>query len=236
MRVALVAVGDELLTGATVNTNAAWLGTRLNERGATVEQAAVVRDRINDIAATISRFHERYDAVLITGGLGPTHDDLTMDAVARAFDRDIQTSEEVIEWLETYNGYKGDAADTTVLPVGARVLHNDEGVTPGCVVESVYVFPGIPDEMKPMFESVEEEFSGTVQHVETVHADEPESMLLDRIEDVRERFDVTVGSYPGEHVRLKIQSPDDEAVTAAADWLTERVEIVDEEERFSKVS
>jgi molybdenum cofactor synthesis domain-containing protein len=230
MRVALVAVGDELLTGATVNTNAAWLGTRLTERGATVEQAAVVRDRINDIAATISRFHERYDAVLITGGLGPTHDDLTMDAVARTFDREVQTSEEVIEWLETYGGYKGDAAGTTVLPANVRVLHNEEGVAPGCVVESVYVFPGIPEEMKPMFESVADEFAGTKKTVETVHADEPESVLLDRIEGVRERFDVTVGSYPGEHVRLKIQSTDDEAVTAAADWLTERVDTVDEAE------
>jgi molybdenum cofactor synthesis domain-containing protein len=129
----------------------------LTERGATVEQAAIVRDRIDDIAAIISRFYERYDAVLSTGGLGPTHDDLTMDAVAQAFDREVQTSEEVVEWLETYDGYKGDAADTTVLPANARVLHNEEGVAPGCVVESIYVFPGIPEEMKPMFESVANE-------------------------------------------------------------------------------
>ena len=231
MRVALVAVGDELLAGDTVNTNAAWLGTRLAERGAGVERCVVVPDRIEDIADVISRYHERYDAVLTTGGLGPTHDDLTMDAVARAFDRTLETNEEAVEWLAEHGGYeRADlAAGTADLPAGARVLHNEEGVAPGCVVESVYVFPGVPDEMKAMFESVEGEFSGTVKTVEWVRADEPESALLDRIEKVRKRFDVTVGSYPGEHVRIKLQSPDAETATAAADWLAERVETVDEE-------
>jgi molybdenum cofactor synthesis domain-containing protein len=233
MRVALLSVGDELLAGDTVNTNAAWLGTRLAERGANVERSVVVPDRIDEIAATIATLHERYDAVLITGGLGPTHDDLTMDAVARAFDRDLETSDEAVEWLEEHGGYEREdlAAGTTDLPSGARVLHNEAGVAPGCVVESVYVFPGVPEEMQTMFESVAEEFSGTVEHVEFVHADEPESALLDRIEAVRERFDVTVGSYPGEHVRLKVTSANQGEVAAAAEWLAGHVTLVDESER-----
>jgi molybdenum cofactor synthesis domain-containing protein len=231
MRVALVAVGDELLAGDTVNTNGSWLGARLTERGVDVERAVVVPDRIDEIAAIISSLHERYDAVLVTGGLGPTHDDLTMDAVAQAFDRDLEANDDAVEWLEAHGGYEREdlAAGTTDLPVGARVLHNEAGVAPGCVVESVYVFPGVPDEMKAMFASVAEEFSGTVNTVEFVHADEPESALLDRIEGVRERFDVSVGSYPGEHVRLKVQSPNQAEAAAAADWLTERVTLVDEE-------
>jgi molybdenum cofactor synthesis domain-containing protein len=230
MRVALVSVGDELLVGDTVNTNAAWLGTRLTERGATVARAVVVPDDIDDVAATISTLAERHDAVLVTGGLGPTHDDMTMDAVARAFDRDLEASDEAVEWLEEHGGYEREdlASGTTDLPSGARVLHNEAGVAPGCVVESVYVFPGVPDEMKAMFESVAGEFSGTIQHVETVRADEPESALLDRIEEVRERFDVSVGSYPGEHVRLKVSSPNQEEVTAAAEWLEEHVTLVEE--------
>ena len=230
MRVALLSVGDELLAGDTVNTNATWLGTRLTERGADVERAVVVPDRIDEIAATISTLHDRYDAVLVTGGLGPTHDDLTMDAVARAFDRDLEENDEAVEWLEAHGGYERDdlAAGTTDLPSGARVLHNEEGVAPGCVVESVYVFPGVPDEMKAMFASVAEEFSGTVNTVEFVRADEPESALLDRIREVRERFDVSVGSYPGEHVRLKVQSAEQEEVVAAADWLRAHVTLVED--------
>ena len=232
MRVALVSVGDELLAGDTVNTNAAWLAARLTERGARVERVTTVPDRIEEIADVVNAYHACYDAVLVTGGLGPTHDDLTMDAVAQAFDRGTETSGEALDWLADHGGYERDdlAEGTADLPAGARVLHNEAGVAPGCVVESVYVFPGVPAEMKTMFESVESEFSGTVKAVEWVHANEPESALLDRIDGVRERFDVQVGSYPGDHVRLKVQSTDPEAATAAANWLTERVEIADPSE------
>jgi len=230
MRVALLSVGDELLAGDTANTNTTWLGARLTERGATVDRSVVVPDRIDEIADTIADLHERYDAVLVTGGLGPTHDDLTMDAVAQAFDRKLETNDDAVAWLETHRDYeRADLAENTAkLPTDARIIHNEVGVAPGCVVESVYVFPGVPDEMKTMFESVAEEFSGTIQTVEFVRVDEPESALLDRFEDLRERFDVTLGSYPGEHVRVKIQSPDAAAASAAADWLAERVELVDE--------
>ena len=229
MRVALVAIGDELLAGDTVNTNAAWLAARLTERGAAVERVTTIPDRIDEIADVVRSYHDRYDAVLVTGGLGPTHDDLTMEAVAQAFDRELETNEEALDWLAEHGGYeRDDLADGTAdLPAGARVLHNEEGVAPGCVVESAYVFPGVPAEMKAMFESVAEEFSGVVRTVAFVHADEPESALLDRIDAVRERFAVQVGSYPGEHVRLKLQSTDPEAVAAAADWLEERVALAE---------
>lgn len=229
MRVGLVSVGDELLAGDTVNTNAAWLGSRLAERGASVERCVVVPDRIETIATVVDELHDRYDAVLVTGGLGPTHDDLTMDAVARVFDRDLEASDEAIEWLAEHSGYERSdlAAGTADLPADARVLHNEAGVAPGCVVESVYVLPGVPDEMYAMFETVAGEFAGTISHVEWVHAAEPESALLDRIAAVRERFDVTVGSYPGEHVRLKIQSDDADRATAAAAWLRDRVDVAE---------
>ena len=230
MRAALLSVGDELLAGDTVNTNAAWLGEHLTARGANVVRSVVVPDDIDTIAETIRDLHERADAVLITGGLGPTHDDLTMDAVAAAFDRDLETSDEAVEWLESHGGYQRDdlAEGTAELPTGARVLHNETGVAPGCVVESTYVFPGVPDEMHAMFEGVADEFSGTIQSVQFVHVDEPESALLDRFEELRGRFDVTLGSYPGEHVRVKIQSPNEETAKSAADWLAERADLVEE--------
>src|SRR5699024_2805970 len=143
MRVALLSVGDELLAGDTANTNTTWLGARLTERGATVDRSVVVPDRIDEIADTIADLHERYDAVLVTGGLGPTHDDLTMDAVAQAFDRKLETNDDAVAWLETHRDYeRADLAENTAkLPTDARIIHNEVGVAPGCVVESVYVFP-----------------------------------------------------------------------------------------------
>ena len=84
MRVAVITVGDELLAGDTMNTNAAWLGRRLAERGARVERMVTVPDRVGDIATEVNEARAAHDAVIVTGGVGPTHDDLTMDGVAAA--------------------------------------------------------------------------------------------------------------------------------------------------------
>lgn len=225
MQVALVTVGDELLAGETDNTNATWLAERLVARGVSIERITTVPDRVADIARVINEHHAEYDAVIVTGGLGPTHDDQTMAGVAAAFGSSLEPNDEVVSWLDTNGGYKRDdlADGTTEIPTGAQPLHNEVGVAPGCVIESTYVLPGVPAEMKAMFERIEDEFSGTIEHVTTVTVDEPESALLGRFEELRDRFDVTVGSYPGEFVRVKIRGTDETVVDAAREWFTARV-------------
>jgi len=226
MRVALVTVGDEILSGDTVNTNAAWLGKQLAERGVDVDRVTVVPDRVGEIARLVNEQRAEFDAVIVTGGVGPTHDDVTMDGVAAAFGRELEQSEAALQWLAEEGGYaREDLADGTAdVPAGGEFIRNPNGVAPGCHIGNVYVFPGVPEEMKGMFEVVAEEFSGTDTYTETVRADEPESALIDRLIDVQEEFDVTVGSYPGDHVRLKIRGEDEESVAAAREWLSERVE------------
>ncbi len=226
MRVAVVTVGDELLSGETVNTNAAWLGQQLAERGVTVGRTTVVPDEISDIARVVNEYHAEFDAVIVTGGLGPTHDDKTIEAVAAAFGRDVVESEDAIAWLEEHGGYtRDDLTDGTgEVPEGSRVLPNHEGVAPGCVVESCYVLPGVPAEMKRMFEEIAGEFAGEQRYVRTVDADEPESALLDRLAEVQEQFPVKVGSYPGDHVTVRFEGTEEELVEEAAAWFGERVE------------
>ena len=226
MRVALVTVGDEILSGDTVNTNAAWLGRQLAERGVDVDRVTVVPDRIGEIARLVNVQRAEFDAVIVTGGVGPTHDDVTMDGVAAAFGRELEESEPALEWLAEEGGYvREDLADGTAdIPSGGEFIRNPNGVAPGCHIGNVYVFPGVPDEMKGMFEVVADDFSGAETFTETVRANEAESALIDRLIDVQEQFDVTVGSYPGENVRLKIQGEDEDDVAAAREWLAERVE------------
>ncbi|WP_227354625.1 competence/damage-inducible protein A [Haladaptatus salinisoli] len=226
MRVALVTVGDEILSGDTVNTNAAWLGERLTERGVSVERVVVVPDRVADIARVVNESLAEYDAVVVTGGLGPTHDDLTMEGVAAAIGVPVEEHEEAIRWIDEHTDYeRADlVAGTTHLPKGARMLPNEVGVAPGAEIENVYVLPGVPKEMRTMFERVADEFDGGPHFEEVVPADEPESALVDRFAELRERFDVKVGSYPGDHVRVKIEGSDEETVRNAADWLRGRVE------------
>jgi molybdenum cofactor synthesis domain-containing protein len=226
MRAAVVTVGDELLAGDTENTNATWLCRELTERGVTVERVITVPDRVADIARVVNEYRAEYDAVVVTGGLGPTHDDLTMDGVAAAVGRPVEHHDEAFEWLTGAGGYAAAdlAVGTADLPADARFLPNDVGVAPGAVVDSIYVLPGVPAEMKSMFARVADEFEGRRRHVEIVEAAEPESALVDRLAAVREAFPVDVGSYPGEHVRLKVIADDGETARAAAEWLRERVE------------
>ena len=230
MDVAIVTVGDELLAGRTTNTNATWLCERLTDRGVRIERVTTVPDRICDIARVVNEYRADYDAVITTGGLGPTHDDVTMEGVAAALGRPLEANDEVLERLTEVGGYAADdlTDGTTHIPQDARPLHNDVGVAPGTVLEGVYVLPGVPSEMKGMFETIEEEFEGRTTFRRVVTTDEPESTLLDRIEELRERFDVTVGSYPGESVAISIESPDDDEVMEAAAWLRERVDDVAE--------
>ncbi|QKY19218.1 competence/damage-inducible protein A [Halolamina sp. CBA1230] len=229
MDAAIVTVGDELLTGDIENTNATWLCARLDDRGVDVERVTTVPDRIADIARVVNEYHAEYDAVLVTGGLGPTHDDVTMAGVAAAFGREIELNDEAVEWLRE-GGYESDdlATGTAELPAGARPLHNAEGVAPGAVVESCYVFPGVPAEMQAMFAGVAGEFTGEQTYTERVETPEPESALLDRLSAVQDRFDVSVGSYPGGTVTLKLTATDPAEARRAAEWLSEHVEPVDE--------
>ncbi len=226
MRVAVVTVGDELLVGETVNTNAAWLGEQLSDRGVTVERVTTVPDRTADVARVVNEYHADYDAVIVTGGLGPTHDDVTIEGVAAAFGREVTKSEAAIEWLGDHGGYsRADLAEgTSELPADSQFIPNHEGVAPGCIVENCYVLPGVPEEMHRMFAEVADAFSGPERHVVTVDAAEPESALVDRLQSVRELFPVKVGSYPGEYVTIRFEGTEADAVEEAAAWMRERVD------------
>ena len=230
MRVALVTVGDEILSGDTVNTNAAWIGEQLTERGVTVERVFVIPDRVADIARVVNEARAEYDAVIVTGGLGPTHDDLTMEGIAAAVGVPVEEHEEAVQWIEEHSDYSH--ADLTTgtahLPKGARMLPNEVGVAPGAEIEDIYVLPGVPDEMHAMFDRIADEFDGDPYFTGTVAAGEPESALIDRFEELRERFDVKVGSYPGDYVRVKIEGTDEATVQNAVEWLRERVQSPDE--------
>lgn len=243
MRVALLTVGDELLAGDTVDGNAAWLAERITERGGEVRRILTLPDERALIAETVADWRGAFDAVVVTGGLGGTPDDVTVEAVADAVDRELVVFpdqrerlerrreafvEEHPEYAESYE-FDWDLDAAASLPAGSRPLATDQGWAPGCVVGNVYVFPGFPDEMRAMFALVAGEFGGD-RVVETLHTPAPEGSLGGALTGVHERFDVAVGSYPAKGDaagRLRLTGEDAAEVAAAADWLRERVETVD---------
>lgn len=227
LTVEIVTIGDELLRGDTVNSNAAWLGQELSERGAIIRRVTVVPDEIGAIAAVVNAARERADAVITTGGLGPTHDDRTMAAIAEARGVELVEHSGAREWVESETDYDvTDLAPGTLdLPAGASFIPNEVGLAPGAIIDDIYVLPGVPDEMEAMFGQVAEAFSGPPVHEAVVDVAGPERSIASTLEAIEAEFDVLVGSYPGETVRVRILGRDGTAVEDAAAAVRERLEL-----------
>ncbi|ELY57429.1 competence/damage-inducible protein A [Natronolimnohabitans innermongolicus] len=240
MHVAIVTVGDELLAGSTTNTNASWLASRITERGSSVERVLTIPDDRALIADTVSEWHETFDAVIVTGGIGGTPDDVSVEGVADGLDRDLIVHEGIREGLlekaaafrdenpELLDEYdlEIDLDATAAIPAGATPIVTDESWAPGCVAENVYVFAGIPDEMRAMFDRVADEFRGDAV-TRTIYTPAPEGSLHTALEGVTDAFDVSVGSYPRSERRpgrIRVRGTDVDAVADAIAWLEERVE------------
>jgi competence/damage-inducible protein cinA len=229
MAVELITVGDELLTGDVVNTNATWLAGELYARGVKTRKIVTIPDDVDLIADTVRGAQSRVDVVVVTGGIGPTRDDVTMAGVAQACGVSLTAHAGAKRWLTEEGGYSAGDLDpeTTALPAGARFLRNPAGVAPGAVIDGVYVLPGVPHELQEMFELVREEFNGAIETSVSIECAESESALLDRLAYLDDNYPVAVGSYPGESVRVVIRGADEAMVEAAADWLREHAKIRD---------
>ncbi|WP_322761714.1 competence/damage-inducible protein A [Frankia sp. Cr2] len=168
MRAELLAVGDELLFGDIVNGNAAWLGRQLADVGVVLKTSTVVGDDVEMIAARVTEGLGRADAVIMTGGLGPTQDDLTREGIARAAGVDLRRDtflEAMLRRRFRALGREGPAAAGSQapemnyrqadIPEGGDPLPNEVGTAPGIRLEMaggvIYAMPGVPHEMYPMF-------------------------------------------------------------------------------------
>lgn len=243
MNVAILTIGDEVLAGETANANAHWLAGEVTRNGARVRRILTMPDVRSDITDRVRAWADEFDAVIVTGGLGGTHDDVTADAIAEAFDRDLIVDEAVrADVLETVAAYRDanpevvdehdldiDVAAWAALPEGARPLLNDEGLCPGFVIENVYAFPGVPAEVRAIFGLVAAEFAGDGVAT-TLYTPQPEGSMTGVLEAARATFDVAIGSYPDTegHNRITVRGDDAEAVATVAEWLRERVTVVDD--------
>jgi molybdenum cofactor synthesis domain-containing protein len=159
----IVATGSELTYGQLVDTNSPWLADLLTRWGGLVRKITIVGDRIDDIVSVLqSGLREKLKLIVITGGLGPTEDDLTVEAIAKTLGRKTVFDEAAIEMVRAKcNQFKLEFTERRKLMArsveGASLLNNSIGLAPGAMVEvgetTIVALPGIPKEMKPMFES-----------------------------------------------------------------------------------
>ena len=224
---AILTIGNELTSGDVTDTNGVWLAQRLERLGVTVRILAAVPDEIDAVARFIREHAPRADVVLVTGGLGGTPDDLTREAVAAAFGVEQELVPELADALRArFTRDPEYAACWAALPVGSRGLENPLGGAPGFAIENVYVFPGLPVEMRAMFESIEAELSGGPpidSWRRTYRARESE--IVQVLVEAVERFPgLLVGSYPtfgdaGPLVEVVLKSGDSAQLSAAVEYV-----------------
>lgn len=162
MQAVILSIGDELALGQNVDTNSAWLSERLTRRGITVRAHATIADVQPDIAAAFDQAAQRADLVIATGGLGPTDDDLTRQALGDALGATLAIDAPSLATLEAFFDERGRPMPEknrvqAMCPAGATMLANDNGTAPGLHATlhgaAVFVFPGVPSEMEPMHDA-----------------------------------------------------------------------------------
>jgi molybdenum cofactor synthesis domain-containing protein len=224
---AIVTIGNELVSGDVENTNASWLARRLEQLGLPVRLIAAVPDEIDLVAGFVRARAAEHDAVVVTGGLGGTPDDVTREAIAAAFGVEQELVQALADELRAR--FRGDPDYVTRwarLPAGSRPLANPLGGAPGFAIENVYVMPGLPTEMEAMFTSLEEDFRrgspiGAWRRVYRTH----ESVIAPVLVEFGERWPgLLVGSYPtfapaGPEVEVVVKSSDADELAAASAWL-----------------
>ena len=222
----IVTIGNELVSGDTVNTNGSWLAARLEALGVDVLLIASLPDEEERVAALVRAQAAEADVVLVTGGLGGTPDDITREAIAAAFGVPQEEQPEVAERLRAR--FRGDPDYVTrwaQLPAGSRALENPLGGAPGFVIGNVYVLPGLPSEMEAMFETLAAELGGgsPIGSWRRTYRT-TESRIVSILEAGGERYPaVKVGSYPsfgaeGTFVEVVLKSNDPAALAAAQAW------------------
>ena len=231
IRAAILTIGNEILCADVSDFNGCWLAGELHRLGVEVGIMLSLPDEERLVAAHVRGLARRYSPVLITGGIGTTLDDITRQAVARATGRPLEVRRDVVEDLEKA---KGGALSSTQrrlaeLPRGCRLIANRIGRAPGFVVDSTYVFPGVPEMLHEMFPLVAEEFRRSPFLTRMLITRQRESEFAHLLEELAEGHPaVQVGSYPkreGErwHVEVVMKSKDEDELTSAFDWLAERL-------------
>lgn len=198
-RIEIVSIGYELLIGQTINTNAAWIGQELLNAGLPVERVVTVGDELTLIKAALAEAAARASRVLVTGGLGPTNDDITRTAVCEYFATGLIRNEALLEHIRELFGRRGLPMarvneDQAMVPAAARLIANDRGTAPGYILDRegvrYYFMPGVPYEMQAMMTGtvlpeLRAEMDGPkilTHHIATIGI--PESALYERIGEI----------------------------------------------------
>lgn len=224
---AIVVIGNEILTGKSEDKNASFLIGEMYDLGVALRRIVIIPDDADVIATAVRECAGEVDYVFTSGGVGPTHDDVTIEGVARAFGREVVRHPELEAMLR---GYFGDGIDGARLrmadaPEGSELIREGDLRWPVLAVQNVFVLPGVPELFRKKFEAIRERFRAAPFFVHVIYTREDEFDIAPRLDDVAARHPgVDIGSYPtftreDYRVKITLESKEQAAVERARDQL-----------------
>lgn len=225
---AILVIGDEILSGQTKDKNIGFLADSLSELGIDLEEVRIVSDNSDAIVDAVRALSATYTLVFTTGGIGPTHDDITADAIAAACRVELRVDDRALEIMNQF--YADTGREMTEarrrmarIPVGAELIENSVSAAPGFSIQNIHVMAGVPAIMQAMFASLAPTLPTAIAvEKETIEAGRGESLVAELLERVQQDNPaVKIGSYPyhdGERPTTKIvvRSRDRDALAIAA--------------------
>jgi nicotinamide-nucleotide amidase len=231
MKAYLISIGDELLIGQTINTNAAYIGKLVSENNISIVKSSVIGDNLNIILEELDYAITKGDLIIITGGLGPTRDDITRNAILKYFNTELVFSPDVLEDIKSMLNRRGREIkktheDQAMVPKIAEVIRNENGTAPGYWIEwnnKIFVVtPGVPYEMKAMMDNtvipkLVEKMGKPIEFIKKLTLQTtgiPESFLSDRLGNLDELLQgAEIAFLPSEYgvrLRITVKSDDEE--------------------------
>ena len=199
----IIIIGDEILSGRTKDTNINWIATELNNIGVRLIEARIISDDSETIIETVKTFTKKFTYVFSCGGIGPTHDDITTESVARAFNQKLVKDAEAMRRLKIH--YEGTNIDfnearqkMAIIPTNSILIDNPVSVAPGYKIENLFVFAGVPKIMQGMFSTILYDLVGGIKLMsKTVSSNVGEGLIAKDLEQIEKKFKaVKIGSYP----------------------------------------
>ncbi len=197
----VLVIGNEILSGRTRDANLPFLAERLNQAGVRLMEARIIPDVPQTIIDTVNDVRGRFDYVFTTGGIGPTHDDITSECVAAAFGLPLVRHPDAVRRLQAHyppGGLNEARLRMTNTPEGATLIDNPISIAPGFQIGNVFVLAGVPSIMQAMFEGVKHRLVGGLPMLSrTVTSGLPEGAMAQDLGAIQDRYPtVEIGSYP----------------------------------------
>ena len=197
----ILIIGDEILSGRTHDTNSNFIAKQLINSGIQLDEIKIIHDEQETIIKNILDFHKKYTYVFTTGGIGPTHDDITSESIAKAFNKKYCFHSTAFKILEEYypkGEFNEGRKKMAKMPEFAKLILNPLTAAPGFIIENIYVLPGVPDIMKEMFLNLLKILKkGAPKKTITININLYESSIASDLEKIQnENTDCSIGSYP----------------------------------------